>query len=299
MSREKVFKMLEEAAELGVEHVHYTGGEPLLLKNIFNFLSYAKELGMKASIFTNLTLINERVARRLYRLETGVYASIDGPNKKVYESIRGRETWNKMLKGMHALTKAGILPHINIAITELNWKHVRETVTFALALGAYSISIIPSMPTGAALENRVYVSPNHYRKALLQAAEIAEELKIPISVWCTPFLGTVVESPYLFYGNCRRWDVIDITPSGRVVLCDVLNIEVAKIDSGLKNAYLEMINNTLYNKAVYPKLKSPCTSCALSSKCIGGCYARAYIINGQLDSPDPLCPKVAGFKPSS
>jgi len=295
MPKEKVFKILEEAAELGVEHVHYTGGEPLLLKNIFNFLSHAKELGMKASIFTNLTLIDEKIARRLYRLEAGVYASIDGPNKKVYESIRGRETWNKMLKGMHALIKVGILPHINIAITELNWKYVRETVTFALALGAYSISIIPSMPTGAALENRVYVSPNHYRKALLQAAEIAEELKIPISVWCTPFLGAVVDSPYLFYGNCRRWDVIDITPSGRIVLCDVLNIEVAKIDSGLKNAYLEMINNTLYNKAVYPRLKPPCTSCTLSSKCTGGCYARAYIINGQLDSPDPLCPRVAGF----
>lgn len=298
MPREKVFKILEEAAELGVEHVHYTGGEPLLLKDIFDFLSYAKELGMEASIFTNLTLVDERTARRLHRLETGVYASIDGPKREIYESIRGRGTWNKMLKGMHALTKAGILPHINIAITELNWKYVRETVTFALALGAYSISIIPSMPTGAAFKNRVYISTNHYKEALLQAAEIAEELKIPISVWCTPFLGAVVNSPYLYYGNCRRWDVIDITPSGRVVLCDVLNIEVAKIDSGLKNAYLEMINSPIYNKAVYPKLKSPCTSCTLSSKCTGGCYARAYIKNGQLESPDPLCPKVASFKPS-
>jgi len=295
LPKEKVFKILEDAAELGVKHVHYTGGEPLLVKHIFDFLSYAKDLGMEASLFTNLTLLGSKIAEKLYKLEARVYASIDGPNREIYEKIRGQGTWDRMLKGIHALIKAGILPHINIAITELNWKQVRETITFSLALGAYSVSIIPSMPTGAALKNKVYVSPSHYREAILQAAEIAEELRTPISVWCTPFLEAITNSPYLFYGNCRKWDVIDITPSGRIVLCDILNIEVAKIDSELKNAYLEMLNNPLYNRVVYPQLKPPCTSCSLSSKCTGGCYARAYIVNGELNSPDPLCPKTASF----
>ncbi len=297
MPKEEIFKLVEEAAEIGVEYIQYTGGEPLLLKDIFDILSHTKDQGIEASIFTNLTLVNEKVAERLHRLEVGVYTSIDGHRKEVYEEIRGRGTWDKMLRGMRSLVKAGILPHVNIAVTELNWRYIRETIIYALALGAYSVSIIPSMPAGAALKNKAYVSPSHYREAVLQAAEVAEELGTPISVWCTPFLKAVTNSPYLFYGDCRNWDVMDITPSGRVVLCDVLNVEVARVDSGLKNAYLKMVNNPLYEKAVYPRLKPPCTSCPLSSKCRGGCYARAYALSGQVDNPDPLCPVVAGLSP--
>jgi len=289
-------ELIKEAADIGVEYIQYTGGEPLLAKNIFEILQYTKDCGIESSIFTNLTIINDKIASKLAKLEVGVYASIDGPSKEIYEKIRGLGSWSKALKGMKSLVLNGIFPHVNITVTELNWNHVKETINRALSLGASSISIIPAMPSSSALKNRVYVSPEHFLKALIQAKEASEELGIFVSVWCTPFLGAVIDAPNLIYGNCRNWDVMDMTPSGRVVLCDVLNIEVANVaEVGIEESYNMLVNHPLYIKVITPKLNPPCNTCSLRWKCKGGCYARAYLINKRLESPDPLCPIVESY----
>jgi MoaA/NifB/PqqE/SkfB family radical SAM enzyme len=36
-------KLVNEAVELGFEHVYFTGGEPFLIEEIYEILSYASE----------------------------------------------------------------------------------------------------------------------------------------------------------------------------------------------------------------------------------------------------------------
>ena len=292
---EAVKKVISDASEIGVRHIHYTGGEPLSRKDIDAILAYTLDNGIRTSIFSNLILISESFVKKLARWNVKIYTSVDAPSKDVFEKIRGEGTWNKMLNGLMLLLEAGIEPHVNITISEVNWPYIGETISFLLSKGIESISLIPAMPVGRALENDIYVRAEHFKLAVLQALEIAREQGIVVPIWCAPFIGIITEEPYFSYRNCRDWNVMDITPSGRVVLCDVLNIEITNLrENGLGEAYQSLITHPLYKKAIKPQLKGPCKTCSIRNECRGGCYARAFLIRGDLNAPDPLCPKARG-----
>ena len=249
----EVFKVLEEAAEIGVEHVHFTGGEPLLRSDMLDILRYALDLGVKASLFTNLMVLNEETAEKLSRLEILIYTSLEGSNKEAFEALRGYGTWAKFVESFKTLAEAGVKPHVNIAVSKLNWMHVADSIKKALELGASSTSIIPVMPSGNAQKFNTYVDSASFAYALRQAANVAEELGVAVAVWCAPFARAVVDSKRLRYGRCKDWAVLDVTPSGNVVACDVMGYKLGNVvEHGLREAWLRRCSSSLMKKALNP-----------------------------------------------
>ena len=296
LGKDAALRLAKEIAEVGVKYINFTGGEPLLRKDIFDLLKFCTDLGIDVSVFTNMILVDEEVARKLAKLEIYALTSLDGHNKGVFELIRGRGTWERFLKGLSYARKAGVETHINISVTELNWMYVDEMISKAVELGASSISLIPSMPVGNALKNKVYVTSEHFKHAVEKAARKAEELGIEVAVWCAPFIGLITRSRHVVYGSCRSWGVMDISPSGKALLCDVLNIRVADVvKEGILSAWKRLTTGELGRIIHEPKIGEPCRSCPQLSKCLGGCYARAHIIFKNLEAPDPLCPRVRGI----
>jgi len=291
---EKVLDIIRDAADAEVEHIHLTGGEPLLRGDLVRILNEIVELGMEASVFTNATLLNNDLASQLSRLGVKVFTSIEGPSRDVHELIRGRGSWDAVLNGINLLRDHGVPFHVNVSVSELNWRYVGEAIEKALELGAESVSIIPAMPAGTALRIHSYVSSRHYVAALKAVERVAEELGVVVDVWCTPFLRVVSKSPWLRTANCRDWGVMDVTPSGRVVLCDVMNVEVANVvKDGVRGAWAKLMSHPVIKSVSRPPRVEPCASCPVASECRGGCFARSYMLRRNPHSPDPLCPRVA------
>ena len=290
MKTDDIKKVLNEAAIINVEHINFTGGEVLLRKDLLEILLYAKDLGIDTSIFTNSTLLSQRIISSLLRLDTYVYTSLDGATRYTHDSIRGIGVWERTLRGLKALKKAGVEYHVNIAVTTLNWREVGRIVEKAYELGASNVSLIPTMPIGNALKHRIYIDAEKYAIAIREAAQIAEERGYTVGLWCTPFSKAVIDSERIYFGNCRIWNVMDISPSGRVLLCDVLNMTTAHIrNGGLLKAWIKHRRSKLYNEALKVYEGPPCNTCTLQRYCKGGCYARAYITWGSFNNPDPLC----------
>lgn len=288
---DKVIEVIRDAGESGVEHINYTGGEPLLRKDMIGILKETIDQGITASLFTNATLLNESIVSELAKLEILVYSSMDASNKELYEKIRGMDTWEKFVNGVKLIKQHGLYLHINITVSEFNWQGIGETIRKAFDLGADSVSIIPSMPAGRAKEAKVYVKPEHFLVALKQAEESASELGVFIDIWCAPFIIALPWAKHLRYGNCRDWAVMDITPSGKVVLCDVISIVVADVlKHGVRGAWSRLHENPFYAKAL--TTPNQCLKCSYSRICRGGCYARAYNLYRTFDKPDPLCPLI-------
>ena len=287
-----VVTVLREAVEAGVEHVHFTGGEPLLRKDMLVILREAVGLGLSVSVFTNATLLNEGIAKELSALGVKVFTSLDGPSRDVHEAIRGGGSWEALMRGVKLLREAGIPFHVNVSVSELNWRYVSEAVRRAVELGAESFSIIPAMPAGTALKIHSYVSSRHYVAALRAVEEVAKELGVVVDVWCTPFLRLVTKSPWLRTANCRDWGVMDVTPSGRVVLCDVMNVTAAHVvRDGVRGAWVKLMDHPVIKAVMRPPSMEPCASCPIAGECRGGCFARSYIVRKNPCSPDPLCPR--------
>jgi len=286
----EALRIIGEAAELGVGHINFTGGEPLLRRDIFEIIGAVCDRGIETSLFTNMTLMTEDTAARLARLETSLLTSLDGP-RDVYEKVKGPGSWAKFLKGLEAARRQELSFHVNIPVSRLNYSRIGEAIRTAVELGASSISVIPSMPTGRALGTRTNVSKREFLEALRQAEETASQLGIAVAVWCAPFTAALPWARHLAYSNCRDWNVMDITPSGKVVFCDVLGVVVADVlRDGLRGAWEKLQKHPL-NKLVN-QIPGECRSCPVAVSCRGGCYARAHYYWGRLPSPDPLCLRV-------
>jgi pyrroloquinoline quinone biosynthesis protein E len=89
---------------------------------------------------------------------------------------------------------------------------------------------------------------------------------------------------------------MDICVNGDALLCDVLDIVITNVrERNVADAWIEYESHPLVRTLSSPKLKEPCIDCPIKSKCLGGCYARAQLILGDLYGPDPLCPRVESF----
>lgn len=63
----EIKKIIDEAFSLRVFRVTISGGEPFIRNDIYDILEYISDKGMIIDIFTNATLINDDVIKRLER----------------------------------------------------------------------------------------------------------------------------------------------------------------------------------------------------------------------------------------
>ncbi len=103
IDRELAKRILKEAYELGTREVGFYGmGEPLLNKNLEEYIAYAKQLGYEYTyITTNGALLSEERARRL--LEAGIDSvkfSINAASPDLYYLIHGKDEFDTVIRNL-------------------------------------------------------------------------------------------------------------------------------------------------------------------------------------------------------
>jgi radical SAM protein with 4Fe4S-binding SPASM domain len=98
-------KIIDEAKQLGVRHIHlYLHGEPLLHPRIINMIAYTKVNGLAVHLTTNGLLLNEERIERI--LQSGItFAdiitfSILGFSKEVVERVMKWSNYDKVQKNL-------------------------------------------------------------------------------------------------------------------------------------------------------------------------------------------------------
>ncbi len=115
LSREEVRALLDEAETLGVRDVVFTGGEPFLLPEMADIAADALRR-FPVTILTNGTLLDRRTVDRLAeaagesRFSLEVRVSLDAPEEKENDAIRGKGCFAKAIAGAARLEAAGIPP---------------------------------------------------------------------------------------------------------------------------------------------------------------------------------------------
>jgi AdoMet-dependent heme synthase len=115
MEADAVRGWVNEAAELGVREIYFTGGEPFLHPEMLSLLAHALERA-PTTVLTNGTLIDEPTADALaalaarapYSLELRV--SLDDPDRERNDAIRGRGAFERALRAIRRLEARGLLP---------------------------------------------------------------------------------------------------------------------------------------------------------------------------------------------
>ncbi len=116
---------IQDLADFDVPVILFSGGEPLLRKDMFSLAGLAKELGIRVALSTNGTLINEEMARQLKEIgfaEVGI--SLDGIGS-INDRFRGHQgAFESALKGIRNCVALGLRVSLRLTITRLNYQEI-------------------------------------------------------------------------------------------------------------------------------------------------------------------------------
>tara|TARA_Y100000031_G_scaffold60113_1_gene67916 strand:+ start:1 stop:1308 length:1308 start_codon:yes stop_codon:yes gene_type:complete len=87
-STDYVKKIISSIAQLGIKIVRFTGGEPLLRKDIFQLIKYAKDKELETRLNTNGLLINQEMIKKFGKALDNVLVSIDDCSNSLDKKIK-------------------------------------------------------------------------------------------------------------------------------------------------------------------------------------------------------------------
>jgi MoaA/NifB/PqqE/SkfB family radical SAM enzyme len=132
-----VTRLVDEAIELGFDHIFFTGGEPFLLKDIYDMLAYSSAR-VKTTVLTNVMILRGSRLQKLMAIDNDnliVQASLDGGRPEEHDAYRGQGAWAKAVEGIRILQDAGFRVRIGTTETPVNCIHMDELHTFLETLG--------------------------------------------------------------------------------------------------------------------------------------------------------------------
>jgi MoaA/NifB/PqqE/SkfB family radical SAM enzyme len=89
VTSEKLWDVLNQLADVGVVSVNFTGGEPLLRKDVPQLVAHARDLGMFPILLTNGLLLSERSEELRGNGLGMVIVSVDSIRPECYRATRG------------------------------------------------------------------------------------------------------------------------------------------------------------------------------------------------------------------
>jgi MoaA/NifB/PqqE/SkfB family radical SAM enzyme len=151
LTTEELKSVIQQVRGLGAMAIHFSGGEPLLRKDLFELVSYARGLGLQTRVNTNGILLNEENVKRLKAAgltECGV--SLDSADPAVHNKFRGTENLHEMtIRGIRTLRKFGVTCRImTVALKDSIPEGVAKTIALGKSLDASYMYILLPIASG-------------------------------------------------------------------------------------------------------------------------------------------------------
>ncbi len=115
--------VVDQLADFGVPAVLFSGGEPLLRRDLFAIADYARQRGLRCTLSTNGTLIDVAKAKRVREAGfTYVGVSIDGigRNNDIFRGVPG--AFERALQALRNLRAVGQRTGLRMTLTRWNFR---------------------------------------------------------------------------------------------------------------------------------------------------------------------------------
>jgi radical SAM protein with 4Fe4S-binding SPASM domain len=298
-------RLLDQLAEVTeFRMMAFTGGEPLMRRDLFELLAYAQALGFTNTLATNATLVNDTVAHRLRRRGVVIAAvSLDGVNATTHDRVRGLPgAFEAALRGMRALREAGILLHINITAMEYNMEQMERLMALVDELEAGILLLYQLIPVGRGREIEdaaLDIGANdRLVRFMAEAQRNIQAIMEPVAnpqYW--PFLlqrAGISSGPRLrlaeqvFHGCSAGRGFVYIKPDGEVWPCPFIEVSCGNVRHTPFPTIWATSPVLQHLRERETLLKGHCGECSYRRLC-GGCRGRAWATTGDYLAEDPSC----------
>jgi radical SAM protein with 4Fe4S-binding SPASM domain len=284
MTYDEHCRLLDQLAESGCLFVLYTGGEIFARRDFLDIYTYAKRKGFLITLFTNGTLITERVADYLaewrpFAIEITLY----GHTKETYERLTGIPgSYDKCVRGIDLLIARGLPLKLKTVAVTINKHEIWDMQKFAEDRGLefkFDSMMNPRIDCSQS-PIAVRLSPEECVALDLADPRRLDEWKEFSDVYHGP-VHTPATSDQVYHCG-GGVDSFAVSPYGEMSICVLSQNDLYDLKGGsVSEGWEDFLRKVRLRKMTR---LTKCVACNLKAMC-GMCPA-----NGELEHNDPESP---------
>jgi len=293
LSTEDWLRVLREARELGCAQLGFSGGEPLLRRDLETLVEESRKLGYYTNLITSAVgMDTDRVARLKEAGLDHIQISFQASRQDVSDYIAGTKSYERKIEMARTVKSQGYPMVLNIVLHRHNLDHISEILDLAADLDADYVELANTQYYGWAYLNRDQLLPT--REQVERAEEVAnryqERYKGQMEIFfvAPDYFDTQPKACMGGWGNV----FLGIAPDGMVLPC-----QSARDLPGITfpNVQNESLGDIWYRSEAFNRFRGfdwmpePCASCPERFNDFGGCRCQAYLLTGDPARTDPVC----------
>lgn len=293
LSTEEWLSVIDQAADMGVLQLHFSGGEPVLRRDFLTLLERADEREMFTNLITSGIGVTDAMLERLVELNLGSFQlSFQGSDEAMVQEVAGGPFWKKKMEIGRKVRDADLSLSINTVLHRKNLHQVGDLIELSAELGAERLELANTQYAGWALLNRDQLLPT--RAQLEQASAEVEAKRERYGdrmeiIWVVPDYFDDFPKPCMGgWGD----SLFSLSPDGTIMPC-----LSARVIPGLElpNARQHDLHWAWYESKAFNAfrghdwMQEPCSSCPMRFQDHGGCRCQAMMMTGDPNATDPVC----------
>ena len=295
LATEDWIRVLQQARKMGATQLGFSGGEPLVRKDLEELISEARGLGYYTNLITSGVGMDE--ARVKAFKEAGldhIQISFQASNEELNNYLGGTKSF-KHKQEMARVVKAFEYPMVlNIVLHRKNVDQIRDILDMTVELNADYVELASTQYYGWSRVNIDQLLPTREQlaRAEIVAKEYQEKMKDKMKI-----IYVIPDYFEIRPKACMNgWGSIFLTiaPDGSALPCHAAAQLPGLEFPNVRDHSIEHIWNDsdAFNKfRGFDWMQEPCRSCPEKEKDFGGCRCQAYMLTGDATNADPVCDK--------
>lgn len=273
-----IWKIKNEAK---LPFISFTGGEPLLRRDLEKLIRYSRSIGLKVNLISNGTLITKSKAKSLERAGLGsAQISLESPSERIHDFLTGKTgSWKATVEGIKNLLDRGIYVHTNTTINRENMETMLDYPEFIRSMGIKKFSANIIIPVGEAAKHRgLWLRYSEIGRFIDDIKRKADRAGVEF-IWYSPL-------PYCIYNPVAKGlgakscaachGLLSVDPEGSVIPCSSYPLKVGDmLRDGFERVWFSK-EALFFRELEY--LPEPCRHCQYREICAGACplYWKAW-----------------------
>jgi pyrroloquinoline quinone biosynthesis protein E len=293
LSTEEWHRVFDEASQLGVLHVGFSGGEPLRRADLPALVAAAHAAGLYTNLITSAVGLQPQRAAQLR--EAGldsIQISFQSDHETLADQIAGTSAHALKLQTAKLVRELGFPLTVNVVLHRGNIDRLDQIISLAEDLEAERLELANAQYYGWAFQNRAALLPT--RSQIARASEVVAARKKQLLgqldiLFVTPDYYSERPKPCM-NGWATRF--LTVNPVGDVLPCPTASaIKDMRFDN-VRTRPLAWIwcQSESFNRFRGTEwMPAPCCECPLREVDFGGCRCQAALITGDANATDPAC----------
>ena len=314
LKTDEALRLIDRLTEFGSPILIFTGGDPMMRKDLHELIAYATQKGLRCSLTPTATALPTTARLEKVR-EAGIRRialSLDAPRPEIHDDFRQvKGSWQRTMDILHRAQSIGVSVQVNTTVAKHNVDILDEMVPFLQEVGAVQWSLFFLVPTGRAQAKNM-ISPEEHERVFNWLYDLSKNAPFDIKATAAPMYRRVAierkraeqggDKPVTFQGAGFQYadglnrptrgvndgngflfisHVGDIQPSGFLPLT-AGNVRTDDVIDVYRHSQI------FTDLRTPDKIKGRCGICEYRDVC-GGQRGRAYGVTGDYLESDPAC----------